>query len=261
MPNRSKVTAVVSDIHFDSHHVACWRSFRRWHRHTRPHRTVILGDFIDFPMISRHPMGPNDPLFAVDQIRAFVTEANALAKDTRELIVHEGNHDERWLKTLMGASPAFLRGALGLTLEDQCRAQGLDESIRWSRETHTTHGVKVAQFWLRHGHRQAKGPGVSKHIAASKLAINGNRSEVFGHHHRGQLHCHTTFGETAIAMSLPCMTGHHDYAGDANWQRGFGILEADRDEKWATPQLIIMGKNGAFGWGGHHYDGKIRPRR
>lgn len=258
---RSRVVALVSDIHFDSQDGPTWSAFKAWVKDVRPERVVFLGDFLDFPSLSRHPMGPDDELFAVDQIKAFVREVQWLARYVPSIDVMEGNHDERWLKSLLGASPAFYRGILGVSLHDQCVLHGLPESVRWHREGRHTLGLRVGQFWLRHGHRQARGPGAAgKYIAAAKMALNGHRSEGFGHHHRAQLYCHTALGETAIVFSLPCMTGHHEYAGDANWQRGFGILDLSPDGTYATPYLVIMDR-GRFSWGGRYYDGREKPKR
>lgn len=254
--NSTKVerVAIVSDIHFNLHHEATWRAFRKWHADVKPEKTVILGDFLDFGMLSKYIQGMNDPIFAIPQIQTFVKEVNPLIKDTKELIIVEGNHDERWDR-LLGTVPHIYQGAIGLTLKDQCHAQGLSKKVTWIREDTIVRGVQCGPFVLRHGHNQAGRFGGGKHLAANRLAKSLGVSEVFGHHHRAQIFCQTAHGRTAIAVSNPCMTGDHDYSKDPDWQRGFTVLELyGPDKMYASPYLIIM-NNGHFAWHGKVYDG------
>lgn len=254
---KSKVVAIVSDIHFDQHDTVAWRAFRKWHKDTKPDTLVILGDFVDFGMLSHYVQESKAPLNAVPQIKMFVKEANELKKECERLIVMEGNHDERWLKYIAGALPYVIKDALGLTLKDQCRYQGLSHDVEWVREGIGMSGLKVGQFLLRHGHRQSGRFGGGKHLAANKIMKSMGQCEVFGHHHRAQMFCQTAGDRTAIAISNPCMTREHDYAVGADWQRGFTILELMApDYKLATPQVVVMQK-GRFAYGGKTYDGNI----
>lgn len=253
---RSRLVAVVSDLHFDLVDPYVWAAFRAWHTEWRPARTVILGDFLDLGMLSRYVQGAHDPIHAVPQIKAFVAEANALARECEQLIVVEGNHDDRWAKLFEGKA-AQLLGALGLTLKDQCRAHGLDERVKWFVETATEPAVKVGPVVLRHGHRQAGRFGGGMHVAATALRKYRAGSVVFGHHHRAQLFCHTSSGRTDFAVANPCMTGDHEYSPDPDWQRGFTVLEhwTTRGEDRVTPHVIVA-DDGAFAWGGRVYDGR-----
>jgi predicted phosphodiesterase len=253
-----QTVAICSDIHFDCHDVPAWTAFRRWHTDIRPHRTVILGDFVDLGMMSRYPQGKNDPTQAIEQIRVFVAEANALAEECGELIVVEGNHDLRWDRIVLGASPHIFKGALGLSLKDQCYAQGLSASVRWVREDTKVLGVQCGPFILRHGHNQSGRYGGAKHLAANRLARTMGQSEVVGHHHRGQLVAQTAQGRTAIAIANPCLVDWESYAPDADWQRGFSVLEVFGD--CATPYVIIM-DDGRFAWRGKLYQGDARSPR
>lgn len=251
----SKVVAVVSDIHFDLHHGPTWRAFRLWHQRTKPHRTVVLGDFLDLGMMSKYTQGMDDPTAAIPQIKAFVAEANALAKECRELVVVEGNHDERWTKLVLGAVPSIFRGALGLTLEEQCRAQGLSKRVKWLREDTVNKGLQCGPFVLRHGHNQSGRFGGGKHLAANRIMRSLGQSEVFGHHHRLQMFCQTSRGRTAVAVSNPCMTGDHEYLKDPDWQRGFTVLELyGPDNAYGTAHPILV-QDGVFAFGGVVYDG------
>lgn len=252
---KSLRVAIVSDIHFDLHDVPTWNAFRQWHSDVQPDKTVILGDFVDIGMMSRWSQGSNDPLFVIPQIKCFVKEANALAEETGELIIVEGNHDERWARYINGDKPYVLQDALGLTLKDQCHAQGLTENLSWIREDTEVKGIECGPFVLRHGHNQAGRFGGGKHLAANRISKSLGQCEVFGHHHRGQLYAQTAHGKTAIAIANPCMTGDHEYSKDPDWQRGFTILEVfGKKNEYATPYVVIMNE-GKFAWNGTVYDG------
>jgi len=252
----SQVVAIVNDVHFDQHDGPTWRAFRQWHKDVRPHKTIFLGDFLDLGMVSRYAVGKNDPLYAIDQIKCFVAEANALKKECNELVVIEGNHDERWDKYVMGNTAFALKNAVGLSLKDQCFAQGLEKKTTWVREDIQVRGIQCGPFTLRHGHNQARGfGGGGKHLAANRIMKTLGQSEVFGHHHRAQLYCQTAHGKTAIAIANGCMTGNHGYDVDPNWQRGFCVLELyGPDNKYATPNLVII-QDGHFAYGGKVYNG------
>jgi len=253
---KSEIVAIVSDIHFDLHDVPTWKAFRYWHKDVRPDKTVILGDFLDLGMVSRYTIGKEQPLYAIDQVKCFVEEANSLEKECNELIVVSGNHDERWDKYVHGNLPFVLKDSLGLTIKDQCYAQGLSKKVSWVQEDLTVKGVKCGPYMLRHGHNQQKGRfGGGKHLAANRVAKTLGQSEIFGHFHRAQMFCQTASGKTAVAISNPCMTGNHEYDFDPDWQRGFTVLELyGPNKKYATPYVILI-DNGCFSYGGKIYDG------
>lgn len=252
----SDIVAIISDIHFDLHHEPTWKAFRQWHADVRPSKTIILGDFVDLGMMSRYVQEADAPVYAIPQIKTFVREANSLAKEAKEIIVVEGNHDERWSKFLYGAGPVALKGAIGLTLQEQCKFQGLEPGIKWLREDTTHKGVRCGPFILRHGHRQAA-RFAARHLAANRLTKSMGVSEIFGHHHKAQVYCQTSLGRTAIAVSNPCMTGDHDYNSDPDWQRGFTILELYGPDKcYANPYVVIM-NDGHFAYNGKIYDGNV----
>jgi len=256
LAGKSTLVAIVNDIHFDLHDVPTWKAFRKWHKDHKPGKTVMLGDFLDLGMISRYGVHKDDPLYVIPQIKCFVQEANALALECGELVIVEGNHDERWSKYVNGQVPFTLRESIGLTLREQCYAQGLTKKAKWVTEDVKVRGVKCGPYLLRHGHNQARGfAGGGEYLAANKLKKSMGENEIFGHHHRAQLHCQTARGKTAIAIANPCMTGDHAYDIDPNWQRGFTVLELyGPDNKYATPHLIIS-QDGHFAYGGKVYDG------
>ncbi len=255
-PNASKIVAIVNDIHFDLHDEPTWRAFRKWHTFTKPYHTIFLGDFLDLGMVSSYVQGPDAPLYAVKQIKYFVNEANAIRKEASKVTCIEGNHENRWDRKVMQALGPSLRGSYGLTLRDQCYAQGLDSSIEYLVEDTKMRGIKCGPFILRHGDKQVRGKfGGGKYLAANKLTKSMGESEIFGHFHRSQMHCQTSGGRTAIVVASPAMTGDHGYMLDPDWQRGFTILELfGNKDQYATVHPIII-DHGCFAFNGRVYDG------
>lgn len=250
---KSELVAIISDIHFDLHDVPTWRAFCKWHKATKPSKTVILGDFVDLGMLSRYAPGDDDPVYAINQIKCFVKEANALSLDS-EIYVVDGNHDERWEK-LVKSRPFVFKDAKGLTLKDQCYAQGLNKKINWLREDVVNRGLQCGPYILRHGHNQSGSFGGGKHVAANMLDKGLGENIVFGHFHRAQMFCKTSGGRTVTAIANPAMTHDHSYAKDPNWQRGFTVLELyGPGNKFATPNVVLI-QDGHFAMGGVVFDG------
>lgn len=259
MPNKTlntQTVAVISDIHFDLHDKKAWKAWMKWVKDVQPDKIVILGDFLDLGMMSRYKQGRKDPINAIPQVKCFVKEANKLAEYCGKLIVVEGNHDDRWENYISGEKPHVLKGAKGLSLEDQCYFHGLTKDLEWIREDTVVRGVECGPFLLRHGHRQGGRFGGGKHVAANRLASSMGRSEVFGHFHRAQIHCHTAQGRTAVAVANPALTGPHDYNCDPNWQQGFTILELyGEGHMKGSPYIVIMDDH-EFSYHGKVYSGK-----
>lgn len=253
--DRSQIISIVSDIHFDLHDIPTWRAFRKWHTYTKPHRTIILGDFLDLGMMSKFVPGAHDTRDPIAQIKCFVPEVNALAAEAGTVEVMEGNHDERWGKFVMGAAPDVLKDAKGLSLREQCLAQGMNPAIVWHREGLDDAGIKVGHIHYRHGHRQAGQFGGGKHLCANRLMKSMGVSEGFGHFHRAQMFWQSAHGRTAVSVSNPCMTRPHDYAGAyPDWQLGFTKVEVVNGHGF--PYVIVMEK-GVFAEGGRVYDGNV----
>lgn len=255
-PTDSRITAIVSDIHFDLHDPVVWRAFRRWHSYYQPYHTIFLGDFCDLGMLSVYKQGPDDPVFAIPQIKMFVREANALKKEANKVSILEGNHDERWQKLITGHLGASIKGAKGLSLKDQCYFQGLDPDINYYVETNDFRGIKIGDFLVRHGHNQAGRFGGGKHLCMNRLMQTMGESEVLGHHHRAQMACQTHGGRTAISIANPHMTKPHSYSKDSNWQAGFTILEQYGSNYKNTTPHVIVAQDGAFAFGGKIFSGK-----
>ena len=250
---RSTLCAVVSDIHFPHHHRAAWEAFVAWCADHRPRRVVINGDVLDFESLSRFEKSPEN-VSAIDEIKVMVRECNRLVQHVGKLDIQEGNHDERW-GGIIAQHAIHLGDAIGLSLQEQCRFQGLDAGIGWIREDVKTLGTQIGPFRIRHGHKQSKGFG-PMHIAATRLRKSMGEWEIVGHHHRAQLYAQTAFGKQAVAIANPSMTAPHNYAPGADWQTGFTVVECFGPDATAYP--IVMTLDGRFAWGGKVYGAKAK---
>ncbi len=253
------LVCVFSDIHFPNQHVAGWAAFRAWHAEHKPKLSLAVGDMVDLGMLSRYDQDPEDPVYAIDQIKLAASELNSINKECDRLMYIPGNHEDRWGKALFGNKGPSLKGAKGLTLREQYYAQGLDRTITWHTETPEQPGVFVGKrsLLVRHGHRQAGGWGV-KNVAGGLLNRFPTFSCIVGHHHRSQMSCRTVLGRTVVALANPHISGHHGYATMPDWQRGFTAFEFYgrsrlRDCVDFTPYPVIMNGKGQFCWRGKVY--------
>jgi predicted phosphodiesterase len=251
--------AVISDIHFDEHHEGAWEAFRKWHAEKKPTLTVALGDIVDLGMLSTYENEEYHSNYAIEQIQMAVRELNSLNREAGRLYYVPGNHGDRWERTVLGNNRKELRGAIGLTLREQMYAQGLDGSIRWIEEDRFTPGLYVGKraALLRHGHRQGPRFGVVNQ-AAKQLREVPTVTTVVGHHHRAQLQCLTSLGNTVFGIANPHMSKVQEFAPDPNWQLGFTVLEFYgrsrlRDCEKFTPHLVVMDNEGHFAWNGKVY--------
>lgn len=257
-PTRSKLVFVASDIHFNLHDPPTWRALTKCAARVRPDEIVLAGDVLDFGMLhDKFKPGVRDPVNAIEQIACAVAEVNPLVDMTRSGVVKilAGNHEDRWGKYILGPTPYVLEGAKNLSLHDQLLAQGLDPRVQWVVEGRKAMGIKVGPFMIRHGHMQSGRFGGGEHLAANRLKKNNGQSELFGHHHRAQFMAYSAFGKTTTCIANPCMTGYHDYAGDANWQRGFTIIELHAPDFVNATAYPVIAHDGVFSWGGYTYDG------
>jgi hypothetical protein len=252
---RSRLAVIASDIHFNAECPKSWASFVEFVEWARPHLLILDGDLIDATMLGRFEKGASDPHHVAPEIDRLVAEANRLRRLCDRLVIIPGNHDLRIERAIQGEFAQALLGVKGLTFEEICRNHGMDSSIEWSYQRGNTRGVMVGQFLIRHGHREGGRFGAGKHVAANMLAKTMGQSSVCGHVHRAQMFCARNGEREAIGIVNPCLTGDHEYANgpDADWQRGFTILELDAPRyDRATPHVIVM-RDGVFSFGGRTF--------
>ena len=257
-PDASQIWCHISDFHYNITHWPTYRAICSWIDTVRPDVIVANGDMVDLGMLSKYKQGEFDPLEAIEQVRMFVAETNWMRERCGRLIFQSGNHESRW-SAVIGSSAAAgaLKGAKGLTLEDQCRAWGLRDDVEWVEESTKYRGVRCGQFVIRHGHRQSGPHGGPKHLTANAITKTMGASTAFGHHHRAAMTCQTSLDRTAIAVANPSCVLDQEYHPDSDHQLGFSLFELMApDFKVATPHLIIA-LDGKFSHAGLTYDGNV----
>lgn len=208
----------------------------------QPDQGVLIGDTIDLPDISRHPVNPERDATTQECIDAGYT----LLRDYRESYEPTqwqklaGNHDERLrrividkVEKIYGLRRAQVPGEVTETpLLDVGHLLRLDElGIDYVRPNgdyeHTQ--VKLSPFLAaRHGWIARKGSGSSALATLQHLGY----SVVIGHSHRQSLVHHTTHDidgnpTTLAACETGCMceVDGLGYAVAPDWQQGCAVAE------------------------------------
>lgn len=252
----AQLTAVVSDVHLDGKRPhASWRAFRAWHRAVKPARVIISGDFVDLAAVSRFDADRDEAAFLAPELKQAAREVSEILAVGSAVTMILGNHEGRWNKLMFpGKRATTFRGIPGLDLPSVWRSLGLPEDVAWADEVWL--GLGHGRVLVRHGDTgtAAKGP---VHLAATLLRQDPHYSQVVGHHHRGELRFHTSHGITRWAAANPCLTGDHGYAPNANWVRGFTVLQHWAGGARCTPHLVPC-VNGEVAWAGKVYGGRGR---
>lgn len=251
-------TAIISDVHIPLQHQSSYRAFFEWLEVSSVDHLVLLGDMVDLAGIGRFEKH-GDEILPADEIKALVAEINKLSRFAKRVTYSMGNHEQRYDRFIRGANPHMVKGLKGLTFRDQCTAMGLHPSVVWHEESVAVGPLKVGNFILRHGHVGSGrfGSGINPAHTALKKTYGYNLIE--GHHHRADYATATAFGKLVTCIANPCLASNQDYAGvNANWQRGFTVLEQDsKRPDVATPYLVVM-DDGVFSWGGRTFGLKKR---
>lgn len=250
--------AIVNDVHFPNVHRPTWNAFRLWLADEKPEHLLFNGDFLDLEQLSRYEPDPAAEVHVLPAIKEWIDEVWELAPFVEHMHVLEGNHEQRFYKQVIQPVAQKLHGFVGLTLEDQCRAQGLPEPVEWRSVSKSYIGYQIGNVLVRHGHEMAGGPyGGGKHVAANLIAKSMGRSEVNGHWHRCQLYAHGTSDRGVIyGLCVPYMEAGVNYAPDPAWVRGFAVLEHDTVTGRVTPYPVIV-DDGRFSYAGKLYDGNV----
>lgn len=243
-PERPYIIGIASDMHVEIIHEPTLAAFEEWCEDVQPDELFLNGDTFNFGVLSMYSKGEDTLASAVDEIKKAVEIINRLHTYTPKLHIQWGNHCKRWERTLLGPNAPALKGAKGLTLKDQCLAQGMDPRVIWSKESAKTPGVWLAQDLIaRHGDMQSGKYGGAVNLCANRLSKNNGVSELIGHHHKAQIMYRTAFDRSAFAMSLPTMAHYEDYMPAADWQRGWAslsLLRAPKSRELATRPLVIQ---------------------
>jgi len=255
---------IASDVHFGAESRDSLISFWRFLVDTKPSLLVLAGDIVDLQAISKYDPEDDSPHEVISEIKQAVTFINATVRQQKiPVYILSGNHEDRWKKAIVGSRAVALRGAKGLTLHEQFTAQGMDQSVRWVDEKPGVPGLFVGKraILIRHGHVQSGKYSSAKSVPDKLLRQTPTVSTLVGHHHRGGFLAQTILGQTVYGIANPHLSSDHAYNPNANWQRGFTLLEFYgasrlRDCVKFTPHVILLDSDNSFCYGGKVYNSK-----
>lgn len=233
-PQYSK-TLYFGDVHVPYHDPLVWADLLEFIRWWRPQTIYNLGDWLDFPQISKFDKDPQRYLKLQEDLdMAYELQAQLRSvAGSAEIVYIEGNHDDRWRKWLWShPEVASLRN---LTIQKILRLS--DHNIRWVGilEDELHHG-----FIVEHGDRSSKH---SAYTAKSMMEARGS-SGISGHTHRFGSFYRTDHGGDKVWRECACICSRNPhYMRKPNWQNGWTVgyhKDAGRFELHEVP--VVHGK-------------------
>lgn len=254
-----QLVLVVSDHQIPYHDVKLHELTCQWIKRNKPDGLIILGDFIDFPSISKYDPDPENDTPVNEGIQAGYEVARDYVLSGKRSMwrrISPGNHDDdsgdgRLSKIVRKQVPALWKlrqaggGPLALDINWLCR---LDE-LGYERVTHPLGGyphaytlVDPAKIMLFHGWDIAPQAGAS----ALKTTRALSESTMIGHTHRQGV-VYETHGPdqahrkeiTAVESGTMSDIDKLTYVVAKNMQRGFATLTV-----W--PDGDFMAENGRY---------------
>lgn len=267
MGRHVEVAVVTSDDHFPHQHKPTWAAKKLWIRRRRPDVIFWLGDFLDLDPLSRFAKEAGNNIAVLPALVEWIAEVTELSNYCGRQCVLEGNHEARYGKILENYARE-LHGLVGLTLEEQCRAQGLPSNVEWGKaNADKPLGYKFGDVSLVHGHEGASRFGGGKHLAHNILVGNHHESILVGHHHALQMFAMGTNSGRGVVFGIANGHGENkvNYSPRNSWVRGMTVLERNTATDRVTPYPIII-DDGRFCYGGELFDGNedaitTTPRR
>lgn len=278
-PTASQLFVVVGDQQAPYHDKELHTLFLSWLKQNKPERGISLGDSVDFPDISRHPLDPentatvNECLQAgYDIFRGYV-DASPNTQWTKLI----GNHDER-IRNLLLNQPKTnaLHGIKrpdtpeedGAPILDLRHVMRLDELGIDVVDPHGKYDLAQVQITpklaVRHGWLARSGSGASALASMQQLGY----SIIVGHTHRQAVVHHTKHEidgnlRTLTGVEAGCMCRVSqvpdpedgriwpNYTVAPDWQQGFCTVEVYPDGFFSIDTAKYV--NGTLLWRGQKY--------
>jgi hypothetical protein len=248
-----KRVALFHDTHLCKTHWPTWECAIQWITHVRPDLLVLGGDIFDLPNLGNFAPDPSSDLNLLPELRRGVMELNRAIAAAGETVYVMGNHEDRWLRSLVSAYPRQFYGLPGLSFPEQLRSHGLDERCTFVEERPGWPGVQIGHVYFRHGHHDYKAGGPI-HVAAKLTADEGGSASI-GHVHRTQLYVVGRPGRrTEYGVTGGTMESQPKWGPRVRWSRGWQYFEVDEESGYAHPYPILC-EQGRLAWGGQVFDG------
>lgn len=244
---------ITSDWHVPFHNKLNVSAVFEFARDFKPHTSVIAGDFLDVPELSRHNKGSVAKLEGrrfsqtIDGGNAVLDRLDkALGQQCKKRVFMWGNHENRAVRWLESEGNSVFIGDPLLDIGSRLNLpkRKYEEIKRYPKGIY-----KAGRLRIIHGQYTAK------HAAAAhveRLGVN----VVFGHTHRSGMFLQPMLegqrGGYALGHLADASQPELDYAGiNPGWSEGFGIAMVRKSGNFQVDLLNFI--DGVFYWGGQQY--------
>jgi predicted MPP superfamily phosphohydrolase len=200
----------VHGLHYDS---KTWPPLLKFLRDYKPDKIVLVGDFVNIDMLSRHTSGkPGTWDSLVEEYKL----CNGLLDQLQKVADVEyifGNHED-WGRQYTQIFP-YLKGQV----EPEICLKLKERGIKWYPYDGTP--IQYGPIWMMHGEYFT-----DNH--SKKTLLRYLRHTFYGHGHDIQSYSLEQFDETLVAQSIGCLCKYfqsYNKARPSAWQQGFGIFE------------------------------------
>ena len=234
-------TLIIPDIHCPYEDKGAVHAVVAFSKEYKPDKIKILGDIVDFYALSKFDKEPDRITGLQKEIDVAQYYLDLIRKSNpkADITLFEGNHEIRLMKYLR-KNPEIS------SLRSIRSADRLLEVSKFN--------IKYRTNEIHHGILVKHGNVVRKHSAytAKGEFDNEGTSGISGHTHRLSAHYITNRnGQHAwYEMGHLCDENQAEYMEGKvpNWQKGFGLVEYDKDRKiWRVEQIPIIGDSFIYG--------------
>ena len=236
---KGKKILVLGDIHAPYHIKSALINALKEGKEYGVDTILFMGDLTDYYQASRYEKDPRkrNLKYEIDTTKSILKFVREMFPNA-DIIIQEGNHDERMIIYLKVKAPVLLELEIANT-EQLLKTNELGITVVKDKRF-----VKVGKhLHLIHGHEFGKcgSGGVNP---ARWLYLRGHENAVCGHFHRSSNHTERSMGDKVVSCwSIGCLCDlRPEYLPVNNWNHGFAIIERDGDDFEVHNKRIINGK-------------------
>jgi len=231
---------VIADMHIKFHHRKAIEATVEYAQSEKCDGILILGDFVDFYLLSSFLHDPRFPgvieeVNAAKQMLDWLTERLNPVRIVWKL----SNHEKRLHSYLCRSSPEIAELAMQFIPFDT-----LFETWRWNVEiVYPAQILRHEELLILHGDEYASGLNTALASPARWMIQKAKSCVLFAHFHQPSEHTETTAGGVDLtAWSLGCLCNLHPAYKPLNkWQHGFGVLKvAKKRQVWRFENKRIL---------------------
>lgn len=239
----SHLVVILPDLHVPFHDRQALDCAMAAIQYLRPHKIVILGDWLDCEAFSahgkKHMLELRATRYLADEIEPTNEILNEVQRWSKELVYIEGNHEHRVERFAVQWG-----GVLGPDIYKLISPQTLLSAGRTNFEwipygDILTHYSITPDLWAVHGWTHAR------HSASKHLDKAGSISVVHGHTHRAQMHARRDLvtGRVLKAWSPGCLSHLQPlymHQNPTEWLHGFSMVYVGSNPLDWTDYLITI---------------------